>query len=214
MGRRSVLFVFKAIKGGRRMQRFKTRAASLVTAILLVFTLLPMLPEGIMSAQAYERRYSFTDANGIEWKFTLENGGSDDANIISVKDTLGRDDDSDASNDITSLTMPETVTDNVYGYTHRVTKTEWDDEGDVQTSTFAKLTKLKRVDLPGTLKTIGQRTFKDHPSLEEVYIQTGVTMIGSQAFFGCSKLKAVNIPASVTKIIDHAFYRCTNLSKI
>ena len=97
------------------MQRLKTRAVSFVTALLLVFTLLPLLPDGMMTAEAAERRFSFLDQKiGLEWVFTLENGGSGDAHIISVRDTLGRDEDSDASNDITRITVPETVTDNVY----------------------------------------------------------------------------------------------------
>lgn len=196
------------------MHKLKARAVSFLTAILLVFTLLPLLPEGIMTAQAYERRFSFLDENGLEWKFTLENGGSGAAHIISVKDTLGRDDDDDASNDITKITVPEKVTDNVYGYTNYVTNIECELEGTSFTPTFANFTKLKRVDLPATLKVIGQRTFHQHETLEEIYIQNGVTMIGSQAFYGCEKLKAVNIPASVTAIKDYAFDECTSLSRI
>ena len=197
------------------MHKLKARAVSFVTAILLVFTLLPLLPEGIVTAQAYERKFSFTDEKtGLEWKFTLENGGSGDAHIISVNDTLGRDDDGDVSNDVTQITVPEKVTDNVYGYTHHVTKIECEAEGNVETPTFAKFTKLKRVDLPQTLKTIGKAAFKNHPTLEEIYIQTGVTAILPQAFYGCGKLKAVNIPASVTAIKDNAFDECSSLSMI
>ncbi|MBQ2581103.1 MAG: leucine-rich repeat domain-containing protein, partial [Ruminococcus sp.] len=193
----------------------KTRAVSFVTALLLVFTLLPLLPDGMMTAEAAERRFSFLDQKtGLEWVFTLENGGSGDAHIISVRDTLGRDDDSDASNDITRITVPETVTDNVYGYTHNVTHIACELDGNDFTPTFAKFKKLKRVDLPKTLKTLGQRTFYEHETLEDIYIETGVTLIGAQAFFGCKKLKAVNIPASVTTISNHAFYRCTSLSRI
>ena len=36
------------------MQRLKTRAVSFVTALLLVFTLLPLLPDGMMTAEAAE----------------------------------------------------------------------------------------------------------------------------------------------------------------
>ena len=196
------------------MHKLKARAVSFLTAILLVFTLLPLLPEGIMTAQAYERRFSFLDENGLEWKFTLEDGGSGAAHIISVKDTLGKDDDNDESNDKTQITVPEKVTDNVYGYTHYVTNIECELEGTSFTPTFAKFTKLKRVELPKALKVIGQRTFYEHETLEEIYIHTGVTMIGAQAFYGCKKLKAVHIPASVTAIKDYAFDECTSLSRI
>ena len=83
------------------MHKLKARAVSFVTAFLLVFTLLPLLPEGIITAQAYERMFSFLDENGLEWKFTLEDGGSGAAHIVSVRD--GKDDDDDAENDITKI---------------------------------------------------------------------------------------------------------------
>lgn len=64
---------------------------------------------------------------------------------------------------------------------------------------------IKRITVPGSVKTIGEEAFACADALEEVYIEDGVTEIGNAAFASCINLKKITIPKSVTKIGDYAF---------
>lgn len=64
---------------------------------------------------------------------------------------------------------------------------------------------IKKITVPGSVKTIGEEAFACATALEEVYIEDGVTEIGELAFSGCMNLKKITIPKSVTKIGDYAF---------
>lgn len=64
---------------------------------------------------------------------------------------------------------------------------------------------IKKITVPGSVKTIGEEAFACADALEEVYIEDGVTEIGNAAFASCINLKKITIPKSVTKIGDYAF---------
>ena len=109
----------------------------MVTALMLVFTLFSMLPQGALKASAAGSRYCFTDENGIEWTFTASGDiRFSDARIVSVRDTLGRDSDSDPTNDITELNVPDKVLDDYNSYTHAVTEIGCDYADNVPVPTF------------------------------------------------------------------------------
>ncbi|MCQ2088193.1 MAG: leucine-rich repeat domain-containing protein [Bacilli bacterium] len=75
------------------------------------------------------------------------------------------------------------------------------------------LTKIKKVVLPNTIKSIGEYAFKGCTSLTSIEIPNSVTEIGEHAFDECHKLTSIVIPNSVTEIGSGAFYEC-NLTSI
>jgi hypothetical protein len=68
--------------------------------------------------------------------------------------------------------------------------------------------KITTVDIPQSVTTIGNQTFRDCSGLTSVNIPNSVTSIGGSAFFGCNGLTSITIPNSVTKIDGQAFYDC------
>lgn len=72
-----------------------------------------------------------------------------------------------------------------------------------------------KLELPGTLKTIGNHAFWGDVNLtcDNLTIPDGVTEIGAEAFYNCENLKGrLTIPYGVTKIGTEAFYKCKNLN--
>ena len=59
---------------------------------------------------------------------------------------------------------------------------------------------LTSVQLPDTLKRIGESAFSGCNNLTEIALPEGLTTIGEGAFGGCTALKELNIPRSVTSI--------------
>lgn len=86
------------------------------------------------------------------------------------------------------------------------------------TSDFTEYSSLSSyittVNLPSTLKSIGENAFKDFGSLTTINLHEGLKTIGNSAFSGCKSLDNVTIPSSVTTIGDEAFQGCTSLSSL
>ena len=73
---------------------------------------------------------------------------------------------------------------------------------------------LTSVNIPSSVKYIGQGAFQDCSSLTSINIPSSVTWIGWDAFSGCSSLTSVNIPSSVTVIEDDTFRDCSSLTSV
>lgn len=74
--------------------------------------------------------------------------------------------------------------------------------------------KVKRIILPSTLKTIGNGAFAES-SLESVEFPASLQKIGDHAFYRCVNLKEVDMSQShVVGIPDHCFYGCTVLENV
>lgn len=69
---------------------------------------------------------------------------------------------------------------------------------------------LEEAALPTSLEEIGARAFA-YTGLKEVRFPEGVTEIGACAFEGCTELKRVFYPESLECICDRAFSGCTEL---
>ena len=75
----------------------------------------------------------------------------------------------------------------------------------IQTDTFKNCRSLKRVTIPGTVKTIASSAFGKCDKLEQVTLGHGIETIDISAFVNCISLKSVAIPASVKTIRTDAF---------
>lgn len=73
---------------------------------------------------------------------------------------------------------------------------------------------MPTVEIPDTVRAIGEYAFEDCDEIEEVTLPEGITDIPRGAFSGCYELRTVYIPSTVTKIGDYAFHDCTHLSSI
>ena len=80
---------------------------------------------------------------------------------------------------------------------------------------FQGANKLKSMDIPNTVETIGVEAFRNMKELVTVNFQTPskVKELKADVFRACDKLKEVVLPASITEIAA-AFYECGELEKI
>jgi len=78
-------------------------------------------------------------------------------------------------------------------------------------NSFNGCSKLEVVELPSTLRTIGNNAFDGCKSLAIITIPYGVESIGREAFKGCKLLTELDIPGSVCAIDSKAFSDCSSL---
>ena len=100
-----------------------------------------------------------------------------------------------AESEISSVTIPSTVTEIVNG-------------------AFQDCANLTRVDIPNSVTSLGSHAFFNCSQLESVTIGSGVTTISQYAFAYCPKLKEITIPNTVTTIEHDAFFQCTGLASV
>jgi len=67
---------------------------------------------------------------------------------------------------------------------------------------------LVEVQLPSSLRKIGDNAFYRCEGLEEIVIPEGVTELGDRAFRGCTMLRKVTLPRSLKTIPWYAFFEC------
>lgn len=79
---------------------------------------------------------------------------------------------------------------------------------------FAHSERLRKVELPKSLKEIGVAAFADCRELRSVSIEDGVSRIRKLTFFGCENLSHINIPSTVTSIGEWAFRDCRDLRRL
>lgn len=79
---------------------------------------------------------------------------------------------------------------------------------------FQERKNLKRVTLPGTLKSVGYYAFYKCTGLKEVTIGDGVPLVESNAFRGCSNLERVRLPKDITTIYQFTFDQCSSLKEV
>ena len=73
---------------------------------------------------------------------------------------------------------------------------------------------LERVELPDTIRRIGNNAFKDCKNLREVNLPDALTEIGWNAFENCEMLSDVVFPTSLTDIHPYAFKNCKSLKQV
>ena len=79
---------------------------------------------------------------------------------------------------------------------------------------FMDCNNLVSIDIPNSIKSVGDRAFEDCKSLVSVTIPNSVTSIGMHAFEGCKNLTSIIIPNNITEISYSAFFDCEKLTSI
>ena len=74
--------------------------------------------------------------------------------------------------------------------------------------------KITKLSVPSSLKTIGTYAFHNLVELQTVNIPEGVETIRYYAFDSCKKLETITIPSTVTNIENGAFASCNSLIQI
>lgn len=85
--------------------------------------------------------------------------------------------------------------------------------GELPAGAFAGM-KVTSVQLPTSLKFIGQGAFAGCSSLSNVSLPATLDSIGDYAFAACTSLESLTLPASVMKVGRGAFMRCSSLTTI
>ncbi len=67
------------------------------------------------------------------------------------------------------------------------------------------------VELPDTLKIIGNRAFADCAKLQAAYLPRSVNAVGKEAFAGCTAMESIYLSDSVARIGAGAFRDCDSL---
>lgn len=96
-------------------------------------------------------------------------------------------------NNITSITLPDSVTS--IGY-----------------SAFRRCETLETINMPKNIQTIQRTTFQECRALKSIEIPNSVTKIENGAFSQCTGLTEINMPNSITELEDQIFSGCTNLT--
>lgn len=74
--------------------------------------------------------------------------------------------------------------------------------------------KLKKINLPSSLKHIGNESFSHCESLKEIVIPDSVVEIGKGCFSFCKYLESITISANVSVLKDETFAHCESLKSI
>lgn len=87
----------------------------------------------------------------------------------------------------------------------------------IVSNAFKGCENLESVEIPSSIKSIGDNAFNNCTNLKTVTFEAGVSQcesIGTRAFAGCEELKSIVIPRSVKEVGDYAFNDCVRLESV
>ncbi|MEG0546972.1 MAG: leucine-rich repeat protein, partial [Oscillospiraceae bacterium] len=194
-------------------KKLKIKGLSILMAILMVATIIPMGAISSFAVTSGDYDYSVISETNKTAEITWYNGAGGDITIPSKIDGYTVTGISRTAfvrcAGLKSVTIPDSIT-NI-------------DFSDVQFFSCTDLTAIIVSEGNTAYSSVdGVIYSKDKKQLficpegksGEVTVPTGVTSIGIGAFYGCALLTSIAIPDSVTSIDFGAFYGCTNLTSI
>lgn len=143
-------------------------------------------------------------------------------------EVVGIDDGAFANSPITSITIPNSVTNigdrafsgcsSLKSIIVKEGNPVYDSRNNcnaiVETATNTVVVGCQATNMPSSITSIGSGAFAYCTSLTSIYIPNSVTSIGGSAFSSCSSLNSITIPNSVTSIGSDAFQNCNSLKSI
>ena len=94
----------------------------------------------------------------------------------------------------------------------RITRVVFEEGSALELIPPLSLKSLVEIELPSSIKVIGESAFEDCSSLVSIVIPEGTEMIGSGAFKACKALTSVTLPTTLTSLSRYAFSNCTSLA--
>ena len=79
--------------------------------------------------------------------------------------------------------------------------------------TFSGCTSLTSINIPSTIKTIGERAF-NNTGLTKITVPNTVTTIEASAFRNNKELTTVTLPSGITTLSEYIFYNCPKLTNV
>ncbi|KAL3756558.1 hypothetical protein ACHAWU_009952 [Discostella pseudostelligera] len=80
--------------------------------------------------------------------------------------------------------------------------------------TFMDCTALKRIDIPSSVKVIGNDAFRGCKQLVHVELNEGLEHIGKNAFRNCISLERIHLPGTLKMIGEKSFSGCVKLTEV
>ena len=185
----------------------KKKTISLVLALLMVFSLLPV------SAFAANTVQSGKCGDNLTW--TL-----DDAGVLTITGTGGMTSNpwSDYKDSIKSVIVGNGVTvicNYAFADCSSLESVELPDSlENIRGSAFSGCTALAEIVVPANVNVLGDDAFYFCTGLKNVVILGDIGFIDGYTFYECSSLESVSFPNSVKFIYDFAFYGCDALKEI
>lgn len=116
---------------------------------------------------------------------------------------------------IVDLVIPETHEGKpVVGILPHAFEVEIDWQDVLTGGNIAKNAILQTIDIPGSVREIGEGAFHNNVLLRYAFFGEGLEKIGRDAFSTCSKLSNIELPNSLTDIEPQAFGNCNSLKNV
>ncbi|MBQ9376127.1 MAG: leucine-rich repeat protein [Ruminococcus sp.] len=198
----------------------KAKTISILTAIIMVISMVTILPVMTVSAETYgDYEYTVIEDGTVE--ITKYNGSATTLDIPSEIDgkavtQIGKY--SFASNNtVKNISFPDSL-ENILEYAFETCPLKQIDFGNgleyISVYAFSGCKLIESLTFPESLEVIGWSAFEDCYGLKSVTFGNKLKNIGWYAFAKCTGLTTVTFPDSVTVIGDGAFASCSNLSSI
>lgn len=124
----------------------------------------------------------------------------------------------DIENEITSVSFEsdkDIALNGVFGSAAKVKSIDLPEQlstiGDLE---FWLCAALEEIVVPASVVTIGEYAFQDNTNLKKVQFAGNVDTIKAHAFDGCSSLNDIVLPDTIALIDEYAFYECTSLKSV
>ena len=81
----------------------------------------------------------------------------------------------------------------------------------IRRNAFRNMRPAVSIQLPSTVKAIGDQAFYNATGLEKLYMRTSVDTIGFEVFYGCTNLRHISLSPKLRNIPYSTFMGCTSL---